>query len=157
METQIVTAWEIKSFDLIILEQEALHRPQQEPRPCEEWERDRVLHQLHGAGSQGTLVESLPLERADHTNQLKGTNMPYYRKKPIPLEARQYTGDNFLELQDWSDDHVALSDYNDDAICVYTLDGPMWFDEGDYIIKGVRGEFYPCQKDIFEETYEKVS
>lgn len=51
--------------------------------------------------------------------------MPYYRKKPIPLEARQYTGDNFLELQDWSDDHVALSDYNDDAVCVYTLEGPM--------------------------------
>lgn len=51
--------------------------------------------------------------------------MPYYRKKPIPVEARQYTGDNFLELQDWSDDHVALSDYNDDAICVYTLEGPM--------------------------------
>ena len=82
--------------------------------------------------------------------------MPYYRKKPIPVEARQYTGDNFLELQDWSDDHVALSDYNDDAICVYTLEGPMWFDVGDYVIKGVRGEFYPCQKDIFEETYEKV-
>ena len=39
--------------------------------------------------------------------------MPYYRKKPILVEARQYTGDNFLEL---SDDHVALSDYNDDAI-----------------------------------------
>lgn len=83
--------------------------------------------------------------------------MPYYRKKPILVEARQYTGDNFLELQDWSDDHVALSDYNDDAICVYTPEGPMWFDEGDYIIKGVRGEFYPRQKDIFEETYERVN
>lgn len=75
--------------------------------------------------------------------------MPYYRTKPITIEAHQYTGDNFLELQDWSDDHVALSDYNDDAICVYTL-------EGDYVIKGVYGEFYPCQKDIFEETYEEI-
>ena len=83
--------------------------------------------------------------------------MPYYRKKPTPVEARQYTGDNFLELQSWSDDHVALSDYNDDAICVYTLEGPMWFDEGDYVIKGVHGEFYSCRKDIFEETYEKVN
>lgn len=77
--------------------------------------------------------------------------MPYYRKKPIPLEARQYTGDNFLELEDWSDGYVALSDYNDDAICVYTLEGPMWFNEG------VRGEFYPCKKNIFEETYEEVN
>lgn len=82
--------------------------------------------------------------------------MPYYRKKPILVEARQYTGDNFLELQDWSADHVELSDYRDDAICVYTLGGRLWFDEGDYVIKGARGEFYPCQKDIFEETYEKV-
>lgn len=82
--------------------------------------------------------------------------MPYYRKKPIPVEARQYTGDNFLELQDWSSDHVELSDYRDDAICVYTPEGLLWFNEGDYVIKGARGEFYPCQKDIFEETYEEV-
>ena len=82
--------------------------------------------------------------------------MPYYRKKPIAIEAYQYTGDNFLELQDWSDDHVALSDYNYDSVCVYTLEGPMWFDEGDYVIKGVRGEFYPCRKDIFEESYEEI-
>lgn len=83
--------------------------------------------------------------------------MPYYRKKPILVEARQYTGDNFLELQDWSADHIELSDYRDDAICVYTPEGLLWFDEGDYVIKGARGEFYPCQKDIFEETYEKVN
>lgn len=82
--------------------------------------------------------------------------MPYYRKKPIPIEARQYTGDNFLELQDWSNGHVERSIYDDDGILVYSLEGPMWFNEGDYIIKGIRGEFYPCQKDIFEETYEKV-
>lgn len=82
--------------------------------------------------------------------------MPFYRKKPILVEARQYTGDNFLELQDWSADHVELSDYRDDAICVYTPEGLLWFDEGDYVIKGVHGEFYPCRKDIFEETYEKV-
>lgn len=82
--------------------------------------------------------------------------MPYYRKKPILVEARQYTGDNFLELQDWSADHVELSDYRDDAICVYTLEGLLWFDEGDYVIKGTHGEFYPCREDIFEETYEEI-
>ena len=80
--------------------------------------------------------------------------MPFYRKKPIPVEARQFTGDNFLELQDWSNDLVALSDYNEDVICVHTLEGPVWGEKGDYIIKDVRGEFYLCQKDIFEETYE---
>lgn len=81
--------------------------------------------------------------------------MPYYHKKPIPIEARQYTGDNFLELMDWSNGHVQRSIY-DDGVLVYSLEGPMWFHEGDYIIKGIQGEFYPCQKDIFEETYEKV-
>lgn len=40
--------------------------------------------------------------------------MSYYRKKPIPIEARQYTGDNFLELQDWSNGHVERSIYDDD-------------------------------------------
>lgn len=82
--------------------------------------------------------------------------MPFYRKKPIPIEARQYTGDNFLELRDWSEYHVVLSEYNGKTPCVYTLEGPTWFNKGDYIIKGIQGEFYPCQKDIFEETYEKV-
>ena len=80
--------------------------------------------------------------------------MPYYRKKPILVEARQFTGDNFLELQDWSNDLVALSDYDEDAICVHSLEGPVWGEKGDYVIKGVRGEFYVCQKDIFEGTYE---
>lgn len=80
--------------------------------------------------------------------------MPYYRKKPIPVEARQFTGDNFQELQYWNNDFIALSDYSEDAFCVHTLDGPIRGERGDYIVKGVRGEFYICQKDIFEETYE---
>lgn len=82
--------------------------------------------------------------------------MPYYRKKPIPVEARQFTGDNFLELQDWSNDLVTLSDYDEDAICVHThtLEGSVGGETGDYVVKGVREEFYICLKDIFEETYE---
>lgn len=80
--------------------------------------------------------------------------MPYYRKKPIPIEARQY----FLELMDWSNGHVQRSIYDDDddGVLVYSPEGPMWFNAGDYIIKGVHGEFYPCQKDIFEETHERI-
>jgi len=81
--------------------------------------------------------------------------MPYYHKKPITIEARQYTGDNFTELQEWSRNAVAMDDYLNTF--VVTLEGPMFFDKGDYIIKGVRGEFYPCKKNIFDETYEKVN
>lgn len=79
--------------------------------------------------------------------------MPYYRKRPITIEARQYTGDNFPDLRDWSEDLVALSEGD---ICVRTLEGRMRFDKGDYVIKGAHGEFYPCRKDIFEETYERI-
>lgn len=82
--------------------------------------------------------------------------MTYYHKRPIPVEARQFTGDNFLELMDWSNSRVTIFDINGATVCVNTLEGPMRFDVGDYIIKGVHGEFYPCQKDIFEETYERI-
>lgn len=81
--------------------------------------------------------------------------MPYYRKKPIPVEAHQYTGDNFIELQNWSEDSVAMDD-DSNNVFVATLEGLMFFDEGDYVIKGAHGEFYPCKGDIFEETYEEV-
>lgn len=80
--------------------------------------------------------------------------MPDYRKKPIAVEARPYTGDNIQELQDWSNDLVALSDYDEDVICAHTLEGPVWGETGDYIIKGVRGELHLRQKDIFEEAHE---
>lgn len=80
--------------------------------------------------------------------------MPYYRKKPMLVEACQFTGDNIQELQYWGNDFVALADYNEDTICVHTLEGPIWGEKGDYVVKGARGEFYICQKDIFEETYE---
>lgn len=81
--------------------------------------------------------------------------MPYYRKKPVPVEAHQYTGDNFIELQNWSEGSVAMDD-DSNNVFVATLEGLMFFDEGDYVIKGVHGEFYPCKGDIFEETYEEM-
>ena len=81
--------------------------------------------------------------------------MPYYRKKPIPVEARQYTGDNFIELQNWSENNVTMED-DSSNVFVTTLEGPMFFDEGDYVIKGVHGEFYPCKGYIFDQTYEEV-
>lgn len=82
--------------------------------------------------------------------------MSFYRKKPVPVEARQYTGDNFLELMSWSNSRVTIFDINGATVYVNTLEGPMRFDVGDYIIKGVHGEFYPCCKDIFDETYERI-
>lgn len=86
--------------------------------------------------------------------------MSKYRKKPVVIEAELYElqGDEF-EL-DQAQDRIAdfmgtnLVITADDAIAIKTLEGTMFADKGDWIIKGVKGEFYPCKPDIFEATYE---
>lgn len=78
--------------------------------------------------------------------------MPKYRKKPVIIEAMQYTGDNIAEILKWAGRQA----YIHDALYIKTLEGDLRADVGDYIIKGVRGEFYPCKPDIFTQTYELV-
>lgn len=76
-----------------------------------------------------------------------------FRKKPIVIEAMQYIR-NGLEAE-----RVAAwcgGDQNDDGIIIHTSEGDMLGNYGDWIIKGVKGEFYPCKPDIFEATYDKV-
>jgi hypothetical protein len=82
--------------------------------------------------------------------------MPMYVKKPIPIEARQITVENAEELSAWSKSDVIFRpvDGSISGMMVYTLEGTMTGSVGDYLIKGVRGEFYFCAKDIFEETYD---
>lgn len=95
--------------------------------------------------------------------------MTRYRKKPIEIEAIQYTGCNEQEIADFMGVSVpelhtrvdtvlrADGDYRKNShIYIDTLEGVMTANYGDYIIKGVRGEFYPCKPDIFDETYEAV-
>lgn len=83
-----------------------------------------------------------------------------YRKKPVVIEAMELTR-NFAEniLLFIGRDNVSgygLGEFREDAcyIDIKTLEGVMTANEGDYIIKGVKGEFYPCKPDIFEMTYE---
>ncbi len=81
-----------------------------------------------------------------------------YRKKPVVIEAIQVLPENSDILfkfyktssEDWGYDENKL------YIIIKTLEGNMIAHEGDYIIKGIKGEFYPCKPDIFEATYEKV-
>jgi hypothetical protein len=83
--------------------------------------------------------------------------MPFYTKKPIPIEARQITIENAEELAAWSPSIIVKSpDGRISGMMVYTLEGTMTGRIGDYLIKGVRGEFYFCAKDIFEESYEAI-
>lgn len=84
--------------------------------------------------------------------------MPMFRKKPVVIEARQVpTADA------WATEAAALSCWCDGSpvvdalgpcILIDTLEGTMRADPGDWIIRGVKGEFYPCKPDIFAATYE---
>lgn len=92
-----------------------------------------------------------------------------YKKKPIVVEAIQWTGLNFIQVMDFVGE---ILEYGVDVhrsaaylagqgqpicyIVIPTLEGNMWAISGDYIIKGVNGEYYPCKPDIFKKTYEEV-
>lgn len=91
--------------------------------------------------------------------------MPFYRKKPVQIEARQFTETNRTELQDWCGSTGDAMSYRGGILgfCIPTLeDGDHGEGQhiamlGDWIIKGVKGEFYPCKPEIFEATYEPAS
>lgn len=87
--------------------------------------------------------------------------MAKFRKKPVVVEAIKFTRQTYDEVREFTERKAyALSiprHPNGRATCkIDTLEGDMTATEGDYIIKGVQGEFYPCKPDIFEETYETV-
>jgi len=83
--------------------------------------------------------------------------MAKYRKKPIVVNAVQWTGHNFAECEKFypgiekTGNHLTTG-----GLIITTLEGNMIAQVGWWIIKGVKGEFYPCDPDIFELTYEKV-
>ena len=88
--------------------------------------------------------------------------MGRYRKKPVVIEAVQFSN----KITDWDNREVVTAFFGDfkgwrvnltnHAPCleIDTLEGTMKCSSGDWIIKGVNGEFYPCKPDIFEKTYE---
>jgi hypothetical protein len=89
--------------------------------------------------------------------------MPMYRKKPVVIEARRVAGMpiNVYAVADWCGGKVDTETAADRRsivpfILIDTLEGTMKANEGDWIIKGVNGEFYPCKPDVFSKTYEPV-
>ena len=101
-----------------------------------------------------------------------------FRKKPVVIEARQFAGDNaamhgiyqWIESntlgsfepmsriegrEPWPETGVTI-DPRDGRMVIATLEGGHWVDVGDWIIRGVHGEFYPCKPGIFAKTYEPV-
>lgn len=106
--------------------------------------------------------QNAPNAQHNNNHQKEGIMPDKYRKKPVVIEAVQFTGDDTLIFDfigvhrvevapNASAGHVTVT-----AILIDTLEGTMRADVGDYIIRGVQGEFYPCKPDIFAATYEKV-
>ena len=84
------------------------------------------------------------------------SEMGKYRKIPVEIEAVQWNGENAGEITDFLGNKGYCHILNDNSLIIPTLEGDMKAVVGDFIIKGVKGEFYPCKPDIFEMTYEKV-
>lgn len=87
-----------------------------------------------------------------------------YRKKPVIIEAVKWTGENVDEVLNhgnsgpapsWGDDFKINTDAK--TVEILTMEGTMSARIGDWIIRGIKGEFYPCKPDIFEATYEQVA
>lgn len=78
------------------------------------------------------------------------------RTKPIEKEAIQYTGENITEVLQFTGAAELENDFLENSIEIPTLEGRMKAMPGDWIIRGVEGEYYPCKSGIFEKTYEKV-
>lgn len=80
--------------------------------------------------------------------------MGRYKTKPCEIEAIQWTGKNIIEILDWGQGKILWNDVDD--LFIDTLEGRTKANINDYIIKGLRGEFYPCKPDVFEKKYEKI-
>lgn len=79
----------------------------------------------------------------------------WYRKRPVAIQAVEWTGHNIDEIEALG----SSRDYHyvpDGELIIHTLEGDHHAPIGDFIIKGVRGELYPCEPNIFRETYEEV-
>lgn len=94
--------------------------------------------------------------------------MAKFRKKPVEIEAIQYNNLNKEEIENFVGYElrsVIDSQHYDQGLpipptrflYINTLEGEMQVNPGDYVIRGVKGEFYPCKPDIFEATYDKVN
>lgn len=98
---------------------------------------------------------------SDNKEKTKGNEMvKRYKTKPCEIEAVQWNGFNLEEVRDFVGEQLVswelkMGDYF--IITIRTLEGDMKASLGDYIIKGLRGEFYTCKPDVFEKKYELIS
>ncbi len=79
-----------------------------------------------------------------------------FRKKPVVVEAIRWDGNNIVAVTEFMQPAAPVYLNRDDIVGIQTLEGVMVARIGDWLIKGIAGELYPCKPDIFEATYERV-
>ena len=89
--------------------------------------------------------------------------MAIYRKKPVLIEAKKFLGtdENVEVLREWTGQNLVwelngVDDGSEATLIIETLNGKVRAEVGEYIVRGVQGESYPCKSDIFESTHEFV-
>ena len=86
--------------------------------------------------------------------------MAKYRTKPCEIEAVQWNGDNLDEIIQFANKKNLMVKFKQNAkapeLKIKTLEGDMEASVNDYIIRGLRGEYYPCKPDVFEKKYELI-
>jgi len=83
--------------------------------------------------------------------------MRKYVKKPVVVEALQWTGENTKEIVAFCTECFSYQKNDVNILVINTLEGTMKASIGDYVIKGIQGEFYACKPDIFLLTYDDVT
>jgi hypothetical protein len=104
--------------------------------------------------------ESLPTHSSGRVEADEREGPARFRKKPVEIEAMHYkpgAGGNCVAVHDWLGlEHDEATCWDNSPLMILTLEGEMEARPGDWIIKGIQDEFYPCKPEIFEATYEPV-
>lgn len=79
-----------------------------------------------------------------------------YVKKPVQITALEWTGNNLEECQEFLGTKFVCVEGDPSAIRIRTLEGEMFASKGDFLIRGILGEMYPCKPNIFHLTYDEV-
>ena len=127
-------------------------------------ERDMpaVVALLHGLAVVDPNAAAEVLAAIDAFTPSEKPMITKYRKRPVVIDAVQFDGTNRREVlsfiyPDMSETALSGADAMSLPVVIGTLEGDMTVSPGDFVIKGVAGEFYPCKPDIFEATYELVT
>ena len=129
---------------------------------------DDMVHRLREIGFElGADYYPIVFDAADEIERLRKqvemtrsdqpTVADLYRKRPVIVEVMgPLTVDNAVQVQSWCGGTIGTGYGEPVALIIPTLEGSMVASLGDYVIRGVQGEFYPCKPDIFAQTYEPV-